>query len=34
MAIMELFEQQGYGYVNGEMIHKELTEVALLMLRR
>ena len=23
MAIMELFEQQGYSYVNGETIHKE-----------
>ena len=29
MAIMELFEQQGYGYVNGETIHKEQTEVLL-----
>ena len=29
MAIMELFEQQGYSYVNGETIHKELTEVLL-----
>ena len=27
MAIMELFEQQGYSYVNGETIHKEQTEV-------
>ena len=27
MAIMELFEQQGYSYVNGETIHKELSEV-------
>ena len=24
MAIMELFEQQGYSYVNGETIHKEV----------
>ena len=23
MAIMQLFEQQGYSYVNGETIHKE-----------
>ena len=23
MAIMELFEQQGYSYVNGETLHKE-----------
>ena len=23
MAIMELFEQQGYSYMNGETIHKE-----------
>jgi len=23
MAIMELFEQQGYSYVNGETIHRE-----------
>lgn len=23
MSIMELFEQQGYSYVNGETIHKE-----------
>lgn len=29
MAIMELFEQQGYCYVNGETIHKELPEVLL-----
>jgi len=29
MAIMELFEQQGYSYVNGETIHKELSEVVL-----
>ena len=29
MAIMELFEQQGYSYVNGEAIHKEQTEVLL-----
>jgi len=29
MAIMELFEQQGYSYVNGETIHKEQTEVLL-----
>ena len=26
---MELFEQQGYSYVNGETIHKEQTEVLL-----
>jgi len=29
MAIMELFELQGYSYVNGETIHKEQTEVLL-----
>jgi type I restriction enzyme R subunit len=29
MAIMELFEQQGYSYVNGETIHKEFPEVLL-----
>ena len=29
MAIMELFEQQGYSYVNGETVHKELSEVLL-----
>ena len=29
MAIMELFEQQGYSYLNGETIHKEQTEVLL-----
>ena len=29
MAIMELFEQQGYSSVNGETIHKELLEVLL-----
>ena len=29
MAIMELFERQGYSYVNGETIHKEQTEVLL-----
>ncbi len=29
MAIMELFEQQGYSYVNGETIHKELSDVVL-----
>ena len=29
MAIMELFEQQGYSYVNGETVHKELSEVVL-----
>jgi type I restriction enzyme R subunit len=29
MAIMELFEQQGYSYTNGETIHKELSEVLL-----
>ncbi len=27
MAIMELFEQQGYSLINGETIHKELSEV-------
>lgn len=30
MAIMELLEQQGYEYKNGETIHKELCEVLLL----
>ena len=30
MAIMELFEQQGYAYQNGETVHKELSEVLLL----
>ena len=29
MAIMELFEQQGYAYQNGETVHKELSEVLL-----
>lgn len=29
MAIMELFEQQSYSYMNGETIHKEQTEVLL-----
>ena len=29
MAIMELFKQQGYSHVNGETIHKELSEVLL-----
>ena len=29
MAIMELFEQQGYSYQSGETIHKELSEVLL-----
>ena len=29
MAIMELFEQQGYVYQNGETVHKELSEVLL-----
>ena len=29
MVIMELFERQGYSYVNGETIHKELSEVLL-----
>jgi len=29
MAIMELFEQQGYSYQNGETIHKELSDVLL-----
>ena len=27
MAIMELFEQQGYSYVNGETICKQLQKV-------
>ena len=26
---MEQFEQQGYSYINGETIHKELSEVLL-----
>lgn len=30
IAIMQLFEQQGYIYQNGETIHKELSEVLLL----
>ena len=30
MGIMELFEQQGYIYQNGEEIHKEVSEVLLL----
>ena len=25
MAIMELFEQQGYSYVNGETIHNKMS---------
>lgn len=29
MAIMELFEQQDYSYINDETIHKELSEVLL-----
>ena len=29
MAIMDLFEQQGYSYVNGETIHMELSDVLL-----
>ena len=29
MAIMELFEQDGYIYTNGEQIHKELSDVLL-----
>ena len=29
MAIMELFEQQGYGYVNGKTTHKEQAEALL-----
>ena len=29
MAIMELFEQEGYIYTNGEQIHKELSDVLL-----
>ena len=29
MAIMELFEQQGYSYQSGETIHKELSDVLL-----
>lgn len=30
MAIMELFERQGYVYQDGETVHKELSEVLLL----
>lgn len=30
MAVMELFEKEGYIYTNGEEIHKELSEVLLL----
>lgn len=30
MAIMELFEQQGYSYVCGDTVHKEQSEVLLL----
>ena len=26
MAIMELFERQGYSYVDGETMHKERTK--------
>jgi len=26
MAIMELFERQGYSYVNGETMHNERTK--------
>ena len=29
MGIMELFEQQGYSYLSGETIHKELSDVLL-----
>ncbi len=29
MAIMELFEQEGYIYTNGETVHKELSDVLL-----
>ena len=29
MAIMELFEKQGYRYQNGDTVHKEQTEVLL-----
>ena len=29
MAIMELFEKEGYIYTNGEEIHKEMSEVLL-----
>ena len=29
MAIMELFEQEGYIYTNGEQVHKELNDVLL-----
>ena len=29
MAIMELFENEGYIYTNGELIHKELCDVLL-----
>ena len=29
MAIMELFQQQGYNYTNGELVHKEVSDVLL-----
>ncbi|MBR2358896.1 MAG: type I restriction endonuclease subunit R [Bacteroidaceae bacterium] len=29
MAIMELFQQQGYIYTNGELVHKEVSDVLL-----
>ena len=29
MAIMDLFQQEGYIYTNGEEIHKELSDVLL-----
>lgn len=29
MAIMDLFQQEGYIYTNGEEIHKELCDVLL-----
>ena len=29
MAIMELFQQEGYIYTNGEEIHKEISDVLL-----
>ena len=29
MAIMELFERQGYSYINDDTIHKELSEMLL-----
>ena len=29
MAIMELFQNEGYIYTNGEEVHKEVSEVLL-----